>query len=40
MEKSKAKYKACLDEHPRDTSACEGARQEFEADFQVWQQAN
>jgi hypothetical protein len=40
MERSKAKYKACLGEHPRDTSACEGAREAFEADLQVWQQAN
>jgi hypothetical protein len=35
-EVSKATYKACLAQHSQDVSACEGARQAYEADLAAY----
>lgn len=36
MESSKVAYKDCLQKHPSDTAACEGARLAYEADLRAY----
>ena len=36
MEQSKAAYKACLQAHPSDVSACEGCRLSYDADMKAY----
>lgn len=35
LERSKAAYKECVQNHPADTSACGALREAFEADLKV-----
>ena len=35
MEESKAAYKACLEQHPSDVSACEALEKGYEADLKA-----
>lgn len=35
MEESKAAYKACLEQHPSDVSACEALEKVYEADLKA-----
>ncbi len=36
MEESKAAYKACLQQHPDDASACEALNKIYEADLKTY----